>query len=176
MGLGATIRVHRSQANLRDLGISYTLMIDEADAGQIWSRRTRTFEVSPGIHELEVRLLWIRRSRLEFLLSEGEERNFACKTFVSVPREPRPFGTTTRGRRSRPRCGKGPDSCPGRRQLPRQPIGPQARTQPLDQSVADSISHSHSTGLACGVGVNFLGRHPITSRFGSRTDSDRRAD
>ena len=43
--------------------MSYTLMIDGADAGQIWSRRTRTFEVSPGMHELEVRFLWIRPDR-----------------------------------------------------------------------------------------------------------------
>jgi hypothetical protein len=60
-------------------------MIDGADAGQIWSCPTLTFEVSPGMHELEVRFLWIRRSRLEALLSEGEERNFECKTFVGMP-------------------------------------------------------------------------------------------
>jgi hypothetical protein len=85
MGLGATMRVRRSRANFWDLGMSDTLLIDGADAGQIWSRQTRTFEVSPGMHELEVRFLWIRRSRLEVLLTEGEERSFECKTFVGMP-------------------------------------------------------------------------------------------
>ena len=60
-------------------------MIDRADAGQIWSCPTLTFEVSPGMHELEVRFLWIGRSCLEVLLSEGEERDFVCQTFVGMP-------------------------------------------------------------------------------------------
>jgi hypothetical protein len=87
MSDSGTIRVYRSRANLMDLGLGFTLMIDGADAGQIWSRQTKVFEVMPGAHRVYVRFLWLRKStEVEVVLTAGQEKELACHTnWVGYP-------------------------------------------------------------------------------------------
>lgn len=57
----------------RDTVRAYQVKIDGQVAGRIKDGKQATFEVSPGIHQVRVRLMWLQSPAVEVRLEEGKE-------------------------------------------------------------------------------------------------------
>ncbi|HAF68937.1 MAG TPA: hypothetical protein DCL16_07425 [Acidimicrobiaceae bacterium] len=57
----------------RDTVRAYQVKIDGQVAGRIKDSKQETFEISPGTHQIRVRLMWLQSPSVQVHLEEGDE-------------------------------------------------------------------------------------------------------
>jgi hypothetical protein len=72
------IQLSRAQGGYRDLLRRYAVLIDEVQAGRIGRGQTLRFDVSPGLHELQLKIDWCFSTRLTTEVEPGDSVYFAC--------------------------------------------------------------------------------------------------
>jgi hypothetical protein len=74
----ATIAVTRARGGWRDLLRKYLIMIDGAVAGKIRRGQTLELPVTPGRHEIFLKVDWCRSPSVELDASPGEVIDLRC--------------------------------------------------------------------------------------------------
>lgn len=86
MPSGATLKLWRSRRLFMDYGgylaWHYGVIIDGIDIGDIWPGQVKVFDISPGDHTLQLRLLGPLRgsAKQSFSVAAGEQVVFECHT------------------------------------------------------------------------------------------------
>lgn len=75
----ATVQVRRARGGLTDLARTYEVVIDGELVGRLEPTETGEYEVSPGPHELFLRIDWGRSEPVEVHLSPGQTARFHCE-------------------------------------------------------------------------------------------------
>ena len=57
----------------------YKIKLDDKEVGTIKQGETFTFEISPGPHEIYLRIDWAKSKKIEFNLQEGQTAKFYCQ-------------------------------------------------------------------------------------------------
>jgi hypothetical protein len=86
--IGGAVRIYRPRNYAFLLGQDryLTVFIDRKERGELWTKQVRTFEVAPGLHEVQLGTGWGWLHRSETLSVEigvGETADFACPRFWS---------------------------------------------------------------------------------------------
>jgi hypothetical protein len=76
----ARVTLHRRAWPPGDLFRSYKVMIDGAVVGWIKRRKTKTFTVAPGHHEIHLEIDWCSSAEVAVDLSPGEEVKLTCRS------------------------------------------------------------------------------------------------
>jgi hypothetical protein len=74
------IVLHRDPGGWVDRLRSYRVFIDGVRVGDIQRGGTRTFEVAPGDHQVELRIDWCRSRPLDVHLDPGREARLECRS------------------------------------------------------------------------------------------------
>lgn len=79
----AVVRLYRPGPSFwRWLSIQYLyyrVFIDGADRGEVWTRQTKTFDVTPGEHEVQLkRGALIKSNRITIAVDDAKELDLAC--------------------------------------------------------------------------------------------------
>lgn len=81
MDEAASITLHRGKGNLVDLSAPFQVSIDGKTVGRLLVEESKTFEVLPGLHLLNVNYFVLRRSNdLIVRVAPGETGEFTCRT------------------------------------------------------------------------------------------------
>lgn len=75
---GATIRLHRHR-RYRDKLRNYKVVIDGEERGVIRDGGELTFEVTPGEHEIQVRVDWIASTAITVKVPAGDDVSVICR-------------------------------------------------------------------------------------------------
>jgi len=75
------ITVKRRARPYGDLFRAYAIEIDGAHVGSIHRRKTRSFEVPPGRHRVQLRIDFCSSPPVDVYVSAGEEAHFECRAF-----------------------------------------------------------------------------------------------
>jgi hypothetical protein len=73
------VTLKRLPRPVADLLRSYKVIIDGTFVGAIRRRQTRSFDVSPGQHEIHLTIDWCRSRSIQLELLPGEEAHLSCK-------------------------------------------------------------------------------------------------
>lgn len=84
--VGAAVRIYRPRQPLQLSQGYFTVFIDGVERGELWGHQVRVFDVSPGMHDVQVGAGWgwFWRSRpLRFDVEVGQIADFACSPVQS---------------------------------------------------------------------------------------------
>jgi hypothetical protein len=74
----ATVLIQRASGRRRDKWREYQIIADGRQVGAIGEGQSIALSVTPGDHELFLRIDWARSEKLHFRLGRGEVAEFAC--------------------------------------------------------------------------------------------------
>ncbi len=63
-----------------DLLRNYRVILDGEEIGKIFRGERKEFSISPGKHEIELKIDWCGSNKLNFEIKDNETINFNCKS------------------------------------------------------------------------------------------------
>jgi hypothetical protein len=79
----AEITLKRADGYRVDRRRAYRVFIDGRKVGDIKPGQTEVFEVSPGLHELQLKVDWTCSARLQTQTENGAQAKFVCKPRIT---------------------------------------------------------------------------------------------
>jgi hypothetical protein len=76
---GARLTLHRLPRPWGDLLRSYKVYVDGTLVGTIWHRQTKTFDVTPGRHQIHLEIDWFRSRRIDVDFAPGQQVSMTCR-------------------------------------------------------------------------------------------------
>lgn len=74
----ATIHVERRAGGYTDRARAYTVLVDGAESGKIKHGESVDVPVSPGTHEVQMKIDWARSPALQVEVADGEQVRLSC--------------------------------------------------------------------------------------------------
>ena len=87
MPANAAIKIYRSDHRWATLSSwYYKVLIDGVQAGELWNRQVKVFEVKPGVHEVRIKR-WpsFRSNSLKLTMEESQTVELACPFWAGIP-------------------------------------------------------------------------------------------
>src|SRR5271166_1286021 len=88
MSGSARIRVSRTRGHWNERGNPYTVIIDGAEAGEVWAERSASLSISPGDHRVRMKAyLYGGSNEMTVSVDEGQTAELVCQhrnAFMSV--------------------------------------------------------------------------------------------
>jgi hypothetical protein len=75
----STIEVQREDAGVTDILRYYEVLVDEVTVGLLGPGQSVVVEVSPGDHEIYLKISWARSPKVDLKLMPGETARFGCE-------------------------------------------------------------------------------------------------
>lgn len=82
MATVTSVRIYRPRAVIGDLG-HFRVFLDGSDVGELSAGQVRTFELTPGEHQIRLTQFVIRRGSFVFTVREGEGLELACSRLAA---------------------------------------------------------------------------------------------
>ena len=77
-GDSATIHVERRAGGYVDRGRAYTVLVDGAESGKVKHGEGVDVAVSPGTHEVQMKIDWTRSLPISVEVADGEQVRLSC--------------------------------------------------------------------------------------------------